>query len=253
MNDGNYIKIYRSFLEWEWYGNINTSRLFFHMLMKANWKDAKFQGTTVPRGSFISSVSRLAEETALTEREIRTAISHLKTTGEVTSKATNKYTVFTVVNYNLYQSSDTQNDNQETIKRHSNDILTTTIEEEKERKKEKREKEKKKGVTNVTRKKEPAPQVYYPNDEKLNRAFADYVQMRKLIKKPMTEEAVPLVMRKLQKLAALPFSETMDNDLAIQILEQSVMNSWQGLFPLKESGSPSQKREGSIYDEWRNA
>lgn len=250
MNDGNYIKIYRSFLEWEWYGNINTSRLFFHMLMKANWKDAKFQGTTVPRGSFISSVSRLAEETALTEREIRTAISHLKTTGEVTSKATNKYTVFTVVNYNLYQSSDTQNDNQETIKRHSNDILTTTIEEEKERKKEKREEEKKKGVTNVTRKKETAAQVYFPNDEKLNQAFSDYVQMRKLIKKPMTDSAVPLAMKKLQELSMSLLTGSMDNDLAIKILNQSVMNSWQGLFPLK---GDRQDTGQSILDEWRNA
>lgn len=250
MNDGNYIKIYRSFLEWEWYGNINTSRLFFHMLMKANWKDAKFQGKTVPRGSFISSVSRLAEETALTEREIRTAISHLKTTGEVTSKATNKYTVFTVVNYNLYQSSDTQNDNQETIKRHSNDILTTTIEEEKERKKEKREEEKKKGVTNVTRKKETAEQVYFPNDEKLNQAFADYVQMRKLIKKPMIDKAVSLAMKKLQELSTSTLTGSMDNDKAIRILEQSIMHSWQGLFPLK--GDPQDTGQ-SILNEWRNA
>lgn len=74
--------------------------------------------------------------------------------------------------------------------------------------------------------------------------------MRKLIKKPMTDKAVSLAMSKLQKLAVLPFSETMDNDLAIQILEQSVMNSWQGLFPLKGN---RQDAGQSILDEWRNA
>lgn len=123
-------------LEWEWYTDINTARLFIHMLLKANWKDGNFKGTTVPRGSFISSIGKLASETGLTEREIRTAISHLKKTGEVTSKTTNKYTVFTVVKYDLYQTSDKQNDSQETSKRHSNDILTPTIEEKKEGKKE---------------------------------------------------------------------------------------------------------------------
>ena len=102
------------------------------MLLKANWKDGKFRGTTVPRGSFVSSIGKLAEETQLTNREIRTAISHLKMTGEVTSRAYSKYTVFTVKNYCLYQISDTQSDKQATGKRHSNDTLTTTIEEKKE-------------------------------------------------------------------------------------------------------------------------
>ena len=133
--DGNYIKLSRGLLEWEWYTDINTTRLFIHMLLKANWKYGNFKGTTVPRGSFVSSIGKLAGETGLTEREIRTAISHLKKTGEVTSKTTNKYTVFTVVKYDLYQTSDKQNDSQETSKRHSNDILTPTIEEKKEGKK----------------------------------------------------------------------------------------------------------------------
>lgn len=86
--DGNYIKLSRGLLEWEWYTDINTTRLFIHMLLKANWKDGNFKGTTVPRGSFVSSIGKLSGETGLTEREIRTAISHLKKTGEVTSKTT---------------------------------------------------------------------------------------------------------------------------------------------------------------------
>ena len=105
-----YIKLYRDLTEWEWYSDINTCRLFIHMLLKANWKEGNFKGTTVPRGSFISSIGKLADETALTVREVRTGISHLKLTGEVTSKAFSKYTVFTVKNYDLYQSSDTKSD-----------------------------------------------------------------------------------------------------------------------------------------------
>lgn len=76
--------------------------------------------------------------------------------------------------------------------------------------------------------------AYFPNDESLNQAFLDYLEMRKQIKKPMTGRAVELAIKKLKELSALLFSDSMDNDLAIQILNQSVMNSWQGLFPLKE-------------------
>lgn len=139
MNDGNFIKIDRKILEWEWYKDQNTKDLFLHMLIKANWKEGKFQGTTVPRGSFVSSINRLHEETGLTEREVRTAISHLKTTGEVTSKTTNKFTVFTVLNYDLYQASDKQADNQVTSERQADDKQTTTIEERKKKKKERKE------------------------------------------------------------------------------------------------------------------
>ena len=148
-----YIKLNRKIMEWEWYGNINTCRLFIHMLLRANWKDGRFEGKVIPRGSFVSSLPKLAEETALTIREVRTAISHLKSTGEVTCKTYPKYTVFTVKNYCEYQQSDMQNDSQTTDNRHSNDILTTTIEEKKEGKNNKKE------DTNVSKKKFVPPTV----------------------------------------------------------------------------------------------
>ena len=84
--------------------------------------------------------------------------------------------------------------------------------------------------------------IYFPNDESLNQAFLDYLEMRKQIKKPMTDRAIELAIKKLEELSALPFSDSMDNDMAIRILNQSVMNSWQGLFPLKgqKTGSTPQ-------------
>ena len=70
--------------------------------------------------------------------------------------------------------------------------------------------------------------VYYPNDEILDKAFSDYVAMRKQIKKPLTDRAIELAIKKLNELSGG------DNDTAIKIIEQSIMNSWQGLFPLKD-------------------
>lgn len=85
---------------------------------------------------------------------------------------------------------------------------------------------------------------YFPNDEKLNQAFVDYVGMRKQIKKPMTAKAIELALKKLHDLAVMPFSNEMDCDLAIQILEQSTMNSWLGLFPIKEQKMQSAPQGG---------
>lgn len=126
-----HIKLHRRFLDWEWYKNAKTKELFIHMLLKANWKDGKFMGTTVPRGSFVSSIKSLSDETGLTESEVRTGIRNLKKTGEVTSEATNKYSVFTIKNYDSYQSDDRQDDKQMTSRRQADDKQMTTIEERK--------------------------------------------------------------------------------------------------------------------------
>lgn len=105
MQDGKYIKLYRSLFEWEWYRNEHTKNLFIHCLLKANWNDGKFEGNVIHRGSFVSSIGTLADETGLTCDEVRTAIKHLINTGEITKQSTNKFTVFTVVNYDLYQTT----------------------------------------------------------------------------------------------------------------------------------------------------
>lgn len=100
-----YIKIDRKILEWEWYGNVNTKVLFLHCLIKANWKDEEFEGKIIPKGSFATSISRLSEETMLTSQELRTAIFHLKSTGEINVESNNRYSVITVNNYRKYQST----------------------------------------------------------------------------------------------------------------------------------------------------
>jgi hypothetical protein len=91
------------------------------------------------------------------------------------------------------------------------------------------------------------PSAYYPLDEQLDKAFKDYVDFRKKIKKPMTDRAIELAMNKLDEMS------NHDNDVAIQILEQSVLNGWQGLFPLKENGQKQGKSVEDYVDEWRNA
>lgn len=128
----NYIKIDRKMLDWEWYKNINTKVLFLHMLLKAYWKETRIEGKLIERGSFVSSIKSLSFETSLTENEVRTAILHLKTTGEITSEGTNKNTVFTIKNYGLYQTVNEQNHNQTTNEPQPINEPLTTNEEYKE-------------------------------------------------------------------------------------------------------------------------
>lgn len=99
----NYIKLSRNILSWEWYHDLNTKTVFLHLLLKANWQDAVWRGITIKRGSLVSSYTILSAETGISLRSIRTSISHLLKSGEITVLTTKKYTVFTIVNYQVYQ------------------------------------------------------------------------------------------------------------------------------------------------------
>lgn len=55
----------------------------------------------------------------------------------------------------------------------------------------------------------------------------EYKEMRKKIKKPMTDRAEELILKKLEKI-------TSNEKEQVLILEQSIMNSWQGVYPLKK-------------------
>jgi biotin operon repressor len=104
MIDQGFISLHRSILKWEWYHDLNTKSLFLHLLLTANWEPQKWQGITVERGQRVCSLPSLSKETGLSVRSIRTAIEHLKSTGELTDASTSKYRIITIKNYDLYQT-----------------------------------------------------------------------------------------------------------------------------------------------------
>lgn len=124
-----YIKLYRKMTNWEWYSDTNTFRVFMHCLLMANWKDGRFLGHEIPRGSFASSYSQIAKQTDLSIQNVRTAFSHLQLTGEITVKSLSKFSIFTVVNYNLYQDGNRVANSQLTFNQQAANSQLTTIEE----------------------------------------------------------------------------------------------------------------------------
>lgn len=64
------------------------------------------------RGQLITGRKRISKDTGISERSIRTCIKRLKSTSEVSVKTTNKYSIITLCNYDDYQVSTEQNDQQ---------------------------------------------------------------------------------------------------------------------------------------------
>jgi hypothetical protein len=111
MSANGFIVLYRSLLNWEWYTDPNTTRLFIHCLLRANHKDKRWQGIVINRASFVTSHSILANELGLTISQIRTSINKLKSTGEIAHKSHNKYGIITILKYDNYQVNRSQDSN----------------------------------------------------------------------------------------------------------------------------------------------
>lgn len=77
----------------------------------------------------------------------------------------------------------------------------------------------------------------------LAQAVEDFREYRRKMKKPMTDRAVELLYQKLDELAG---NNEKDK---IAILQQSIVNGWQGVFPLKDqrSGTISKAPEGNVF------
>ena len=71
----------------------------------------------------------------------------------------------------------------------------------------------------------------FTDNVKLIQALKDFQTMRTRKRKPMTERALELLLGNLNKLAMG------DDDLKIAILEQSIMQGWDGIYPLKTNDS----------------
>ena len=131
-----WITIHRQILEWEWYDDTNTFRLFMHLLLKANHKNKRYKGKLIKRGSLITGRDLLANETGLSVQQIRTSLSKLKSTNEITIKSSKKGTEIQIVKYDDYQKVTNKVTNKQPT---SNQQVTTNNNDNNETKKEKKE------------------------------------------------------------------------------------------------------------------
>ena len=238
-----WIKLSTKILKWEWWDDPVTAHLFVYILLKANWKDGNWHGVPVPRGSFISSLDKMAAETGLTNKQVRTALDKLVSTGEVGKKKASRYTHIFVENYDLYQGEGQEKGTKRARKGQQKGNVRATLGQSEGNERATIEDIKdntdlnKTLQTDKTDKTERHIGEFFPNDEILDKAFGDYVANRKALKKPLTDRAIDLAIKKLQDLSGG------DNDKAVEIINQSIINGWAGLFELK-----GDKKQGGSID-----
>ena len=85
-------------------------------------------------------------------------------------------------------------------------------------------------------------------DEEVKNSIYEFIKMRKLIKKPMTDRALTMLINKLEKLSS-------DKDIQIKILEKSILKNWTDIYELKGDNNDGNIRkcsndDGSEYAEF---
>ncbi len=186
-----WIKIHRKFLDWEWFNKSEAVHLFIYMLIKANHKDAKWQGNDVKRGQFISSLGNISNATGISIQQIRTILKKLEKTNEIEVKSTSQFTIVTICKYECYQDEE-----ETTNKPLTNDQQTTN----------------KRSTTNKNDKKEK-------NEKEV--ILDSWIDYRKSIRKSLSPATINTILKKM---------ESYTNEQCTYVINNSIENGWQGLF-----------------------
>lgn len=236
-----WICLHRKMIDWEWFSDPPTAHLFTYLLLAANHKPGRWKGIDIPKGGLITSRAQLAAKTGLSEQQIRTAIKHLISTGEVTSRSSSRYTLLIVNNYAQYQSDNQMTNQQSTNNQPATNQLITTNNNNNNNNNE----------NNVTiLPKSPAKQQPFRPAAELGRVVDNYtknpdlrsklikfVESRKRRNKPVDAETMNMLLENLSDLAK-------DDAGKIAVVDQTLMNGWNGFFPI----SGQQKQEKGVPD-----
>lgn len=188
--------------------------VWMYLLLNATHAEypALFKGQKImlQPGQLITGRKSIANTLDVSESKVTRILNMFEIEQQIEQQTSNKNRIITVVNWDKYQFCDQLPEQQ------LNNNRTTTEQQLNTNKKVKNVKNEK-NVINT-----------YSNNPKLNEAILEFMKFRKSVKKPMTDNAVKLMLGKLNKM-------TSSIDAQIEIINQSIMNGWTGLYPLKQT------------------
>lgn len=204
----NYILEIKAFYDWLEVNQLSTAGIvLWHALMhianKTGWQD-----------NFTVAIAVLEIKTGLKKQAIINARNNLKQAGliEFSSRNGNQSAIYKINSFVSFKETQTNTQTQ---------TQTNTQTSTQEQSINKQDKIKQNGTKKKNNKKEKELSPF-------EQALVDFTDHRKALKKPLTEHGLKLIVSKLEKL------EPVSVENRIKILEQSMVNGWTGVFPLKK-------------------
>jgi hypothetical protein len=184
----------------------------------------------IKRGQICVSQETLSERWKWSRNKVVRFINSLEKLGQVKQQKSHIKSLITIVNFEIYQGSETTDETTdettgETTERQQKDNKRNTI-------KNVNNLNNLNNVKNVDNLNPPTPlkggDDFVLPAEIDSEIWGGFVEMRKKIKKPLTERAKNLILKELIKI------NSRTNQCPNDILNQSVMNCWQGVFEIKQ-------------------
>lgn len=125
-NTGNFIHLSRKIMTWGWKTKPDMVALWVDLLCRAQWHDGHYLGAKLEPGQCVVGLSSLSSTSGLSTQRVRTCLTKLKSTGEITVKSTNQYSIVTICKWSEYQmvKDSNQQANQQAEQQTSNKRLT---------------------------------------------------------------------------------------------------------------------------------
>ena len=204
----NYILEIKAFYDWLEVNQLSTAGIvLWHALMhianKTGWQD-----------NFTVAIAVLEIKTGLQKKAIINARNNLKQAGliDFTSRTGNKSAIYKMNSFVVLKETQTEPQKGTQIGTQTEPQKGTINKQDEIKQNDNKKKNNKK-------EKELSP---------FEQALVDFTDHRKALKKPLTEHGLKLIVSKLEKL------EPVSVENRIKILEQSMVNGWTGVFPLKK-------------------
>jgi hypothetical protein len=228
-----YIKLYRQIMDNNFLWNnepFTRGQAWIDILLWTSHSDheAPFDGgiIEIKRGTYVTSVRKLCERWKWSNTKVFRFLSVLQREQMLIVNSDAKKTVLTVMNWELFQSQD----DAETSQKRQRNVTETP-----QKHTDKNGKEcTKNGKNNIKA-------LIADFSPEFQTAFTSFSEMRKSIKKPLTENAASLVLKKLEKIGH-------SDSERIEILNNSTMNCWQGVFELKGIKNQPQSNHPNYSD-----
>lgn len=125
-----WISIHRKIQEKVWYKDSEYVHVWIYLLLNANHKDKKIwingHEFELKRGQLITSRKSISEKTGVTQSKIYRILKRYESEQQIEQQKTNKFTLITIKNYDMYQQSEQQNEQILNSKRTTNEQQMNT-------------------------------------------------------------------------------------------------------------------------------
>jgi len=109
-----WFKIHRKITQWDWADSPKHVNVFLHLLARCNYKKSSWRGKEILPGQILTGRKQISKWAGVSEQSVRTVLNDLKSTSNLTIKSYPKYSIITITNWESYQGTNQQTNQQVT-------------------------------------------------------------------------------------------------------------------------------------------